>query len=62
MPVTVGQRAQRSLMLTSDHVKTFADLTGDYNPLHFDADFSAGTRRHEADTIRRFFFASRRWC
>jgi acyl dehydratase len=44
MPVTVGQRAQRSLMLTSDHVKTFASLTGDYNPLHFDADFAARTK------------------
>jgi len=44
MPVTVGQRAQRSLMLTSDHVKTFPSLTGDYNPLHFDADFAARTK------------------
>jgi acyl dehydratase len=44
MPVTVGQRAQRSLMLTSDHVKTFAALTGDYNPLHFDADFARRTK------------------
>ena len=44
MPVIVGQRAQRSLMLTSDHVKTFASLTGDYNPLHFDADFAARTK------------------
>src|SRR5258706_12062083 len=44
MPVTVGQRAQRSLMLTSEHVKTFAALTGDYNPLHFDADFARRTK------------------
>lgn len=44
MPVTVGQRAQRSLMLTSDHVKTFASLTGDYNPLHFDVDFATRTK------------------
>ena len=36
MKVTVGQRAQRTLTLTSDHVNTFAALTGDYNPLHFD--------------------------
>lgn len=44
MPVTVGLRAQRSLRLTSEHVKTFASLTGDYNPLHFDADFAARTK------------------
>jgi acyl dehydratase len=44
MSVTAGQRAQRSLTLTADHVKTFASLTGDYNPLHFDADFAARTK------------------
>jgi acyl dehydratase len=44
MSVTVGQKAQRSLTLTADHVKTFAALTGDYNPLHFDADFAARTK------------------
>jgi acyl dehydratase len=41
---TLGQRASRSLTLTAQHVATFAELTGDYNPLHFDADFAAGTR------------------
>jgi acyl dehydratase len=44
MPVTPGQRAERSLTLTSAHVKTFAELTGDYNPLHFDEAFAAGTK------------------
>jgi len=44
MNVRVGQRAQRTMTLTSDHVKTFAALTGDYNPLHFDEDFAARTR------------------
>jgi acyl dehydratase len=44
MHVTVGQRAQRSLTLTAAHVKTFAELTGDYNPLHFDASFAARTK------------------
>jgi len=42
--VTVGKRASRSLTLTSEHVKTFAQLTGDYNPLHFDPQFVARTK------------------
>ena len=44
MKVTVGQRASRSLRLTSEHVKTFAQLTGDYNPLQFDPEFVARTK------------------
>ena len=40
----VGQRARRSLTVTAEHVATFAELTGDHNPLHFDAAFAAGTR------------------
>lgn len=40
----VGERAQRSLTLTREHVETFARLTGDYNPLHFDAEFAGRTR------------------
>jgi acyl dehydratase len=41
---TVGQRAKRSLTLSGMHVETFAELTGDYNPLHFDTDFASRTR------------------
>lgn len=44
MTVTVGQRAERSLTLTPKHVATFAELTGDYNPLHFDEAFVARTK------------------
>lgn len=40
----VGDKAQRSLTLTQEHVETFAKLTGDYNPLHFDAEFASRTR------------------
>jgi acyl dehydratase len=40
----VGQTASRSLTLTAEHVATFAKLTGDYNPLHFDEAFAKGTR------------------
>ena len=44
MNVAVGQRAERRLTLTAHHVKTFAELTGDYNPLHFDEDFVSRTK------------------
>ena len=44
MDLSVGQTASRSLTLTRDHVETFAELTGDRNPLHFDESFAAGTK------------------
>lgn len=44
MKITVGQQASRSLTLTTEHVKTFAGLSGDYNPLHFDEAFVAKTK------------------
>jgi acyl dehydratase len=44
MNLTTGQKATRSLTLTEGHVRTFAELTGDYNPLHFDEAFAAGTK------------------
>ena len=44
MSVTVGQRASRSLTLTAEHVSKFAEISGDYNPLHFDAAFAARTK------------------
>ena len=44
MRATVGERAARSMTVTSDMVTAYAELTGDRNPLHFDADFAARTR------------------
>ncbi len=44
MTRAIGDSATRSLTLTSDHVRTFAELTGDYNPLHFDEGFAAQTK------------------
>ena len=43
MPVSVGQKARRSLTLTPDHVRLYADLSGDRNPLHFDESFVRAT-------------------
>jgi acyl dehydratase len=44
MKIIVGQKASRSITLTTHHVKTFAELSGDYNPLHFDEAFVAKTK------------------
>ncbi len=42
--ISVGQKATRSITLSEDHVKTYAELSGDYNPLHFDEDFVEKTK------------------
>lgn len=44
MQIKIGQKATRSITLTADDVKTYADLSGDYNPLHFDEAFVAKTK------------------
>ena len=44
MALQIGQKATRSLQLTSAHVEMFAQMTGDYNPLHFDETFASQTR------------------
>src|SRR4029078_9083161 len=44
MQISIGQKATRSITLTADHVKTFAALSGDYNPLHFDESFVAKSK------------------
>ena len=44
MEVSVGQKAERSMTLTAENVKTYAALTGDHNPLHFDESFAAKTK------------------
>jgi len=44
MKLSVGQKARRSMTLTPAHVKAFAELSGDYNPLHFDESFVSKTK------------------
>ena len=41
---SVGQRASRSATFTEADVHRYAELSGDHNPLHFDAEFAARTR------------------
>jgi acyl dehydratase len=44
LELSVGQRAQRSKTVTARDVELYAEITGDRNPLHFDADFAGRTR------------------
>ena len=44
MNARVGQKASRTMTVTAEHVRAFAELTGDYNPLHFDESFAAKTK------------------
>jgi acyl dehydratase len=42
--IQVGQKATRSIALTADHVRKYAEISGDTNPLHFDEAFAAKTK------------------
>jgi acyl dehydratase len=42
--LVLGQKATRTITLTPEHVAAYAQMTGDYNPLHFDEEFAAGTK------------------
>lgn len=44
MDCSEGQSATRTLEVTADLVEAYAAITGDRNPLHFDADFAARSR------------------
>lgn len=42
--LSVGQRARRTQTVTAREVELYAQITGDRNPLHFDAEFARRTR------------------
>ena len=44
MKLGVGQTARRDLVITDAIIRSYAEITGDYNPLHFDEEFASGTR------------------
>jgi acyl dehydratase len=39
----VGDHARRSLEITPEHIELFTRMSGDRNPLHYDADLAART-------------------
>ena len=44
MPISIGQKAARTMTVTAEHVRAYAEMTGDYNPLHFDEAFASRTK------------------
>ena len=44
MKIKVGERASVTKTITEDDIRTFGDLTGDHNPLHFDEEHARRTR------------------
>lgn len=44
LDLEVGRTAERSMTVTEEDVRRYAELTGDRNPLHFDPAFAARTR------------------
>lgn len=43
----IGQTAERVTEVTDAIIRQFADVSGDKNPVHLDADFAAGTQFKE---------------
>ncbi len=44
MPPTPGERARRTRAITARDIALFTELTGDRNPLHYDAEAAAASR------------------
>jgi acyl dehydratase len=42
-PIRIGDFASQKKRFTLEDVKAFAELTGDYNPVHFDENFASQT-------------------
>ncbi len=43
MDISIGQQVQVSRVFDAATVKSYAELTGDFNPVHFDAAYAAQT-------------------
>jgi len=44
MGVKIGQRAEYERTITAEDIQKFAEVTGDMNPLHSDAEYAKRTR------------------
>jgi 3-hydroxybutyryl-CoA dehydratase len=42
--ITVGQKASLSKIITDEHVRKYADLSGDINPVHLDESYAKQSR------------------
>lgn len=40
----IGMKASTSMVVTGEKIDQFADVVGDFNPLHMDADYAATTQ------------------
>ncbi len=41
--LSVGMSAEKKMLVTDEKIKAFAELSGDFNPLHLDEDYAATT-------------------
>lgn len=41
--LSVGMSAEKTMIVSSDKINAFAELSGDFNPVHMDADYAATT-------------------
>ena len=41
--LSLGMFAETSMVVTAEKIETFAELSGDYNPIHMDAEYAATT-------------------
>ena len=44
MDIKIGDRFSRSREVTDELIRSFADLSGDHNPIHLDEEFARSTR------------------
>ena len=44
MDVQIGDSFAKSRLVTDELIRAFAEVSGDFNPIHLDEDFAAGTR------------------
>ena len=41
--LTIGMAAEKTMVVSADKINAFAELSGDFNPVHMDAEYAATT-------------------